>query len=83
MFAVLLNGDELLLGWILVAPPQRLWAKKNWGESRRKEREKIREEKEASARYHTQDSRNPGVNFSNFNLHANDYYDQNHLIPRS
>ena len=31
--------------WVfLYSRPQRLWAKKNWGESRGKEREKIREE---------------------------------------
>ena len=42
MFAVLLNGDELLLGWILVgySPPQRLWAKKNWGKAGEKNEKK-------------------------------------------
>ena len=35
-------------------------------EKRGKEREKLREEKEASARCHTQDSHYPGVDFFNF-----------------
>ena len=46
-------------------PLQRLKLRK-LGETAGGKNEKIREEKEASARCHTQDSRYPGVNFFNF-----------------
>ena len=45
-------------------PPQRLEIRK-LGETAGGKNEKIREEKEASARCHTQDSRYPGVTFFN------------------
>ena len=63
-------------------PLQRLKLRK-LGETPGGKNEKIREEKEASARCHTQDSHYPGSTFSIFNLHAWDHYDQTSFTPCS
>ena len=67
------------------SPPQRLWAKKlkiggKAGEKNEKKYEKRRKPLPDTTPK-TRVIR--GSTFSNFNLHAYDHYDQNHLTPSS